>query len=384
MSKAYSPSDYTSIQPNYTTGFGYYTDKNAVSSLLQIPDFGTGTSPTEGDIGRIIKNVEEFIDDKVGHSYRPIIYKDEYHTFVWNRLPYTPYNYYHDYVGFIQLNRPKVRQLLRLEVYQGNKWKNLAGATATVSFSSSTNVGSGVVGINHLSKITLTLPDGDYFNLFAETGIGTALADSEFCVGFGPATAAKELVALINAEYPESTGALTGADSAKSNVSAAGSKKLEDYFFATTDSESSSKVVITSRLMGSDGNNCTITVTDAAGQDSGTSITAFATEGQSGRIEGDWWKIGPEGKIFFRKNYPYIRNHSIRVAYITGDGRVPATIHNAATKLVAAELLRHDDSTILIADYGAQMDIKTKYDELKKDAMEIINGKKWLIALITD
>ena len=45
MSKAYSPSDYTSIQPNYTTGFGYYTDKNAVSSLLQIPDFGTGTSP---------------------------------------------------------------------------------------------------------------------------------------------------------------------------------------------------------------------------------------------------------------------------------------------------------------------------------------------------
>ena len=383
MVKAFSPSDYTTVNPNYATGLGFYTDKTAISDLLQIPAFSASSSPTHEQLGKIIKRTEDFIDEKVGYSFRPIVYENEYHNFEFSRIPYHPHSYYVDYVGFIQLNRPKVKSVLRLEVWQGNTYKNLAGATATVSFSSTVGAASGVVGINHLTSITLTTPDTDTFVLLAETGIGSSLGDDEFCTGLGAVTAAQELAVLINEKHPHYTAQFTNADSGKAKVSTAGSKNLSDYFYATTNTEDKSQVVISSKLPGGDGGNCSITIADAVGQDSGTGKTDFVTEGDNKRL-GDWWSINHEGKIFFRQNFPYLRNHSFRITYISGDGRVPGVIHEATTKLVAAELLRHDDSTVLIADSGAQMDIKTKYDELKKDAMAIIDGKKWTIALITD
>ena len=79
MAIASSPSDYTAINVDYSTGSGYYTDKDAVSNMLQIPAFSTSTYPTQAQIGAIIKNIEGIIDDKVKRSYRPIIYRNEFH-----------------------------------------------------------------------------------------------------------------------------------------------------------------------------------------------------------------------------------------------------------------------------------------------------------------
>ena len=39
MPVASSPSDYTSIAPDYANGFGFYTDVGAVADMLQIPEF---------------------------------------------------------------------------------------------------------------------------------------------------------------------------------------------------------------------------------------------------------------------------------------------------------------------------------------------------------
>ena len=49
---------------------------------------------------------------------------------------------------------------------------------------------------------------------------------------------------------------------------------------------------------------------------------------------------------------------------------------------MAAEILRHDDQTILIAETGANISTKEKYDILKQEAMDIIDGKKDLIYMI--
>ena len=67
------------------------------------------------------------------------------------------------------------------------------------------------------------------------------------------------------------------------------------------------------------------------------------------------------------------------VSYLAGDSRVPATIHEAATKLVAAEILRHDDQTILIAETGGNISLKEKYDILRKEALDILSGKSDLV-----
>ena len=60
-----SPSDYTNIDVDYSQGKGFYTNKDAVSDLLQIPAFTALTNPTDAQIGEIIKRVEGTIDDKV-------------------------------------------------------------------------------------------------------------------------------------------------------------------------------------------------------------------------------------------------------------------------------------------------------------------------------
>jgi hypothetical protein len=135
-------------------------------------------------------------------------------------------------------------------------------------------------------------------------------------------------------------------------------------------------VVITSLLSGDDGTNCNITITG-----SGLIKNDFIDQEAQKRL-GDWWKINREGRIFFRQNFPYLEYNSVRVSYIAGSRRVPGVITDAATKLVACEILRHDDQTVLISDSGAQIDIKTKHDLLKEDAMQIIEGKKEAIFFI--
>ena len=116
-------------------------------------------------------------------------------------------------------------------------------------------------------------------------------------------------------------------------------------------------------LPSDDGSGCTI-----ASSSTGVTVANFTDEEEMSRT-GNWWKIDNEGRIFFRKKYPYHEQNSIRVTYVSGKSRVPGIITDAATKLVACEILRHDDQTVLIAESGAQIDIKSKYDLLKKKQM---------------
>ena len=107
MGTTISPSDFTEINPSYTSGRGYYTNATEVANLLQIPAFSSATYPTLAQIGTVIKRIEGIVDDKVKRSFRPIITKDEWHNFEFTRGPST--SYYGGYVGFIQLKQMKYR-----------------------------------------------------------------------------------------------------------------------------------------------------------------------------------------------------------------------------------------------------------------------------------
>ncbi|MAR66154.1 MAG: hypothetical protein CL833_02770 [Crocinitomicaceae bacterium] len=433
MPVASSPSDYTSIAPDYANGFGFYTDVVAVADMLQIPEFTDLTNPTEAQVGAIIKRVEGIVDDKAKRSYRPIIHEQEFHNFEFTRHPM--HSYYGGFVGFIQLPQMKVRKIISLRVWQGNHYEEIASAQATLEM---------LENFRDLTSITLQLPDSGTSFVADSSTDGSPLND-EFEVTFGRKTSVAELAHLINEEFPSSTSQFTGATASKSLVT--GSLSASDYFYAQKDSENSAQILISSLLPSDDGSDCvlkasiqqsattvnastTLTVADssklkvgmtlsghshipanttissitdsttvvmsatATGASSATTtftsingiptvcnMTEFTDKNDMKRL-GDYYTIGDEGRIFFQKEYPYHTRNSVVVTYIAGSGRVPAAIHEAATKLVCAEILRHDDQTILIAETGGNISIKEKYDILRKEAFETLSSKSDIVYFI--
>ena len=357
MSKLSSPSDFTNINPNYSQGRGFYTTHSDVSQLLQIAAFSSSTTPSIAEVGTLIKRAEERVDDVVGHSYRPVIYHHEFHGFEAFKMGAYPVNRFKDYIGFVQLERPDVQKIVRLEVWQGTEYVDLASASAKIKVPSSPTGGSWVIALG-VGAYTFNITKG-----------------TDFFDNYGPKTTASQIADAINEVFPHKTAKFTGETSAKTvTANGAPTVNVSDFFYATTDSEAGDTVVISSLLMGEDGSACTISSTVGT-------VTQF-TDNQNQKRLGDYWTIDKDGKIFFLKNYPFLHSHSVRVTYVSGEKRVPATIHDAATKLVAAEVIRHDDNSILIAETGSNIDLKTKHDILLEEANKILNGKKDIIHFI--
>ena len=269
----------------------------------------------------------------------------------------------------------------------------------------------------------------------------SGLTANEFCNTFGIKTTNSEIVSLVNEQMPSSTSQFTGATSPKSLTSS--SLSVSDFFYAAKDKDNGKQVLFSSLLSGDDGADCvlkatikqscttinadtTLTVADssklavgmditgtgiassvtiisitdatrivmsAAGTTGATNDITFSTSGliptvcdltdftdkEDMRRLGSYWTIGEEGRVFFLRNYPYHTNNSVIVSYIAGDGRVPSSIHEATTKLVAAEILRSDDQSVLITETGANISTKEKYDILRKEGLEILKGKADLV-----
>ena len=371
MAIASSPSDYTSIDVDYSTGKGYYTDKDAVSDMLQVPAFTSSTYPSQAQVGKIIKNIEGIVDDKVKSSYRPIIHKDEFHDFEFVRHPMQAY--YGGYVGFIQLATMKLKKVISLKVWQGNSYLELASAQASITLNPD--------NFQHLRSITLQLPNsGDTFTLFHHAE-GAMSAHNTFDSRFGAKTTARDICHLINEEFPANTAQFTGANREKERSSSPNNLSISDFFYASIDPDNGYKINISSLLAGEDGSGCTITLADKAGQNSQSTSEAF-TDKQDMKRLGSFWSIKDDGRIFFLRDYPYHTQNSIIITYVAGSSRVPSAIHKATTMLVAAELLRHDDQTIMIAETGGNISTKEKYDILTKEAMDILKGKGDLVYLL--
>lgn len=426
MGTTISPSDYTSIDPDYSAGKGFYTDHTEVANLLQVPAFSDSTYPTKAQIGAIIKRVEGIIDDKVKRSFRPIVTKDEYHNFEFTQLPHM--SYYGGHVGFIQLKQMKVRKIVSLLLWQGSEYKEFASAQAKITLHDS---------FRDLNSIILQLPDsGVSFEMLAENVVGS-LGNDEFCNTFGIKTTNEEIVSLINESFP-SMSQFTKATAPKSLTSS--NLSISDFFYASKNRDNGKQIFISSLLSGDDGADCSLkatikqscsgnnstnlTVADSSKlsvgmtmtlsnipttatitsiTDSTTVVLSLATTGGAFSSQvvtftttdsipsvcslinftdkedlkrlGSYWTIGEEGRIFFLRDYPYHRDNSVVVSYIAGDGRVPSAIHEAATKLTAAEVIRHDDQSVLIAETGGNISTKEKYDILRKEAMDILKGK---------
>ena len=354
------PSDSAFAPASYSTGIGYYTTTTLVTDLLGIAPITDTTLPDYAHIGELIKRAEDYIDEYTKESWRPTLVENEYHDFDydWHRM-YRSYQSdfkYTDYVGFVKLHHENVRKIVRMSAWKGGEWDELASATTKIQISDHTQI----------TNIVLTAGPKTFTLLTHPTDSGS------FNNQYGIATTAQEIAYLINEQFPVKTREFTGGSGAKSLSG------ISNYFYATVEPDNT--IIISSLLPRDDGKDCTVQCSGSGLTP--TSSTNFTDNEAAGR-DADWWDISSDGMVFFRSQFPYQQKHTMRVTYMTGQNRVPAIITEAATKLVACELMQADDNNLLLGENAESgVDLKTKYDAYRQDIERILLMKKRMIYVI--
>lgn len=102
------------------------------------------------------------------------------------------------------------------------------------------------------------------------------------------------------------------------------------------------------------------------------------TSGDKARLK-DWWLDHEMGIIYFNNSYPFFEWNAVKVSYIYGERYVEKAIEEAATKLVAADLLMADDRSVLIPEGSQNVDLGSKIQLYRKEAMEILGRYKEVV-----
>ncbi len=406
-----------------------------------------------------IKETQDRIDNVTHNAWRPYLVAAEYLNFD----TYKPYRrrYYTDYVGTTPLLFRNVQQILRLEVWQGENYRELAGAEARLEI------------VDHASldnESVFLCPHGGGFARLQESGASAAADLQKWNATFNKVAAAQNLADLINKEDRTGRTAVTFTEDA---TSPAGTSNLilpdatssfgtnYDYgyvhneFLASANADyGNGKLKITSMQQTKGGENATIAVTDntnmtisqtttvsgTATYNSSANTITFASGGaasfveyglirkddvvlgytsNSGTVLGnvvvlgglsltngtytftqdkfqsdigafsdaggdqarlkDWWIDHEMGIIYFNNSYPFFEWNAVKVSYIYGERYVEKAIEEAATKLVCSELLMADDRSVLIPEGSQNVDLGSKIQLWRKEAMEILNRYKEIV-----
>ena len=112
---------------------------------------------------------------------------------------------------------------------------------------------------------------------------------------------------------------------------------------------------------------------------------SFVTDLQGGSASGDnarlrdWWLDHEMGIIYFNNSYPFFEWNAVKVAYIYGERYLEKAIEEAATKLVASELLMADDRSVLIPEGSQNIDLGSKAQLWRREALDIIARYKEVV-----
>jgi|MGYP003109833678 hypothetical protein len=85
------------------------------------------------------------------------------------------------------------------------------------------------------------------------------------------------------------------------------------------------------------------------------------------------------GIIYFNNSYPFFEYNSVKVSYIYGERYLEKAIEEAATKLVASELLMSDDRSVLIPEGTQNIDLGSKAQLFRREAMDILSRYKEVV-----
>tara|TARA_R100000234_G_scaffold118797_1_gene100059 strand:+ start:16835 stop:18658 length:1824 start_codon:yes stop_codon:yes gene_type:complete len=100
--------------------------------------------------------------------------------------------------------------------------------------------------------------------------------------------------------------------------------------------------------------------------------------GDQARLK-DWWLDHEMGIIYFNNSYPFFEWNAVKASYIYGERYVEKAIEEAATKMVAADLLMSDDRSVLIPEGSQNVDLGSKIQLYRKEAADILSRYKEVV-----
>lgn len=392
---------------------------------------------TKKKVEDVILRMQDRIDNITHNAWRPYLVTAEYINFD----TYKPYRrrYYTDYVGTTPLLFRNIQQILRLELWQGDDYREIGAAEIRIDIANY----SGLSG----DSIYLSPGNGSVATLSVGTGTNNWRAD------FDKVTTAQNLADLINKENRVSKAAIEFSptftlEGSTSNVS------VDNEFLATANSDYGTGFVkITSMRDTVGGETCTIASTDSSSLSieqghlkttksvsvtgstltvdstsgfiekgllmvgnevlsytgktdttftgctelSGTALTTantadteikqhqFAIDLQGGSASGDkgrlrdWWLDPEMGIIYFNNSYPFFEWNAIKVCYIYGERYIEKAIEDICTKMVAIDLLMSDDRSVLIPEGTQNVDLASKIQLYRADIDTILPRYKEVI-----
>lgn len=406
-----------------TTDNGYVQNKASFTN-------GSNRGITYDKVKRLILRAQDKIDNLTHNSWRPNLVAAEYINFD----TYKPYRrrYYTDYVGTTPLLFRNVQQMLRIELWQGDDYREIGASEARLKIPDSVRSLSG--------SIIMSPGNGSAAMLTIGTGTTQWRAD------FDKITTAQNLVDLINKEDRVSKGAVEFSpeftlEGSTSNVG------VHNEFLATANSDYGSGVVKISSMRSTQaGESCSIVSTDSNIEISqtqintatfssldGTTITVDSTNGfadagvvvdasgdvfrytsktdttfvdcqivthaggvhlsdisgtltqhlmqvdlQGGSASGDrgrlrdYWLDHEMGIVYFNNSYPFFEWNAVKVAYIYGERYVEKAIEDICTKMVAIDILMSDDRSVLIPEGTQNVDLASKINMYKQDVQQML------------
>ncbi len=412
----------------------YDTADNATVQNLQSFTNGKRRGVTKSQVETLIRRTQDKIDNLTNNSWRPMLQMAEFLNFD----TYKPYRrrYYTDYVGTAPLRFRNVQQILRLEVWQGQDYREVACAEARLEISDFSAMSG--------DSVYLCPGGGGVATLTVGTGSGQFRAD------FDNESTAQQLADLINKDIRRGKDAVAfspsySLESIYSDNGSTTTANVHHEFLASANADyGGGKMKISSMRRGDGGENATIAVTDTTAMtisgatdisstvasststtitladastfasyglisigatvgyytsksgnvlsgvadltgDVSAAATASATVSQTrflvdyvGTTTGDearlrdWWADYELGVIYFNNTYPFFEWNAIKVAYVYGERYVEKAIEDIATKLVAMDLILSDDRSVLIPEGTQNVDLGSKFQLFKQQVAETL------------
>ena len=255
-----------SLTQNHTTAL-FATVQN-----LQSFTNGKRRGVTKAAVQTLIKRTQDKLDNLTNNSWRPMLQTAEYVNFD----TYKPYRrrYYTDYVGTAPLRFRNVQQILRLEIWQGQEYREVGAAEARVTVTNQS-------ALSTADYVYLCPGGGGVASLKVGAGSGNWRAD------FDDSSTAQNLADLINKDFNRNKSEVAFSPSFSSeDVYGTGgltTAKVHHEFLASANADyGAGKMKITSMRRGEGGQNATLATTNLDGlsignvTDSSTTISSLA------------------------------------------------------------------------------------------------------------
>ena len=214
---------------------------------------------TYDKVKTLILRAQDRIDNMTHNSWRPNLVSAEYINFD----TYKPYRrrYYTDYVGTTPLLFRNIQQLLRVELWQGDDYREIGAAEARLRFSKKTSVDSSVGGsfMQNTNKVFLANGSGVFATLEAvqiPDGGAVAHDNAKFRIDLDNMSNAQSLADLINKEDRVSASAIEFADLGGTALTMPGSTSnvaVHNEFLASANADYGSGIVKISSMRDSVG-----------------------------------------------------------------------------------------------------------------------------------